>query len=83
MSLQHQDAGSIPSLAQWVKGSSIAAAARAGTPYAVGWPKKEKEKRQKPGVPIVAQWLINPASNHEVAGVIPGLAQWIKDLAMS
>ena len=31
------------------------------------------------GVPVVAQWLTNPIRNHEVAGLIPGLAQWIKD----
>ena len=30
----------------------------------------------------MAQWLVNPARNHEVAGLIPGLAQWIEDLAM-
>ena len=34
------------------------------------------------GVPFVAQWLTNSTRIHEVVGLIPGLAQWVKDLVL-
>ena len=34
------------------------------------------------GGPVVAQWLTNPTRNHGVAGLIPVLAQRVKDLAL-
>ena len=34
------------------------------------------------GAPIVARWLMNLTRNHEVVGLIPGLGQWVKDLAL-
>ena len=49
-------------------------------PNAVGVAKKKKKIGK--GVPIVAPEEMNPTSNHKVSGLIPGLAQWVKDLAL-
>ena len=66
-------------------------------PYATRAALKKQKARQKKknsnyrfryinkyvsGVPLVAQWLTNLTRNREVVVFIPGLAQWVKDLAL-
>ena len=36
-------------------------------------------KMKKLGVSFAAQWVMNPTSIHDNLGLIPGLAQWVKD----
>ena len=33
-------------------------------------------------IPDVVQWVMNPTSIHKDGGLIPGLGQWVKNMAL-
>ena len=44
--------------------------------------RNQRKQNLHGGVPAVAQRVKNPTSIHEDSGLIPGLAQWVKNMAL-
>ena len=45
-------------------------------------PSHQKHTNITNTVPVMAQWLANPTGIHGDTGLVPGLAQWVQDLAL-
>ena len=50
--------------------------------YSTEVPRMSSSRNGQLGGPVMAQWLTNPTSIHEDVDSIPGLAPWVKDLAL-
>ena len=70
---------------EWRKGNPLTLLVGmyiSATPMETSMEVLKKLKTELPGVPVVAQWLMNPTRNHDVADSTPGLAQWVKDRSL-